>query len=71
MHVLEHLTKLEDVFQRYFPEVNMTRDDLSFLRDPFIADGNTVPLDFQEKVLELKNDLSIKDLYRQSTSEKF
>ena len=46
MHVLEHLTKLEDVFQRYFPEVNMTRDDLSFLRDPFIADGNTVPLDF-------------------------
>ena len=69
--VLEHLSKLEDEFQRYFPEVDMTRDDLSFVRDPFTAEVHTVPLDFQEEILELKNDLSVKDLYKQSTLEKF
>ena len=71
MHALEHLSKLEDELQRCFPEVDMTRDDLSFIRDPFTADVHTVPLDFQEKILELKNDSSVKDLYKQSTLEKF
>ena len=46
VQVLEHLSKLEDEFQRYFPEVDMTRDDLSFVSDPFTAEVHTVPLDF-------------------------
>ena len=71
VQVLEHLSKLEDEFQRYFPEVDMTRGDLSFVRDPFTAEVHTVLLDFQEEILELKNDLSVKDLYKQSTLEKF
>ena len=71
MQVLEHLSKLEDEFQRSFPEVDMTKDDLSFVRDSFTAEVHTVPLDFQEEILELKNDLSVKDLYKQSTLEKF
>ena len=71
VQVLEYLSKLEDEFQRYFPEVDMTRDDLSFVRDPFTAEVHTVPLDFQEEILELKNDLSVKDLYKPSTLEKF
>ena len=70
VQVLEHLSKLEDEFQRSFPEVDMTRDDLSFVRDSFTAEVHTVPLDFQEEILELKNDLSVKDLYKQSTLEK-
>ena len=69
--VLEHLSKLKDEITRFFPEVNMTRDDLSFIRDPFAAGIHTVPMDFQEQILELKNDLSVKDLYKQSTLEKF
>ena len=48
----------------------MTRDDLSFMKDPFAADIHTVPMDFQEQILELKNDLSVKNLYKQSTLEK-
>ena len=48
VHVLEHLSKLEDEFQRYFPEVDMTRDDLSFIRNSFTADVHTVPLDFND-----------------------
>ena len=71
VQVLEHLSKLEDEFQRYFPEVDMTRDDLSFVRDPFTAEVHTDPLHFQEEILELKNDLSVKDLYKQSTLENF
>ena len=71
VHVLEHLSKLENEFQRYFPKVDMIRNDLSFIRDSFAADVHTVPLDFQEKILELKNDLSVKDLYKQFTLEKF
>ena len=55
MQVLEHLSKLEDEFQRYFPEVDMTRDYLSFARDPFSAEVHNVPQDFQEEILELKN----------------
>ena len=49
----------------------MTKDDLSFVRDPFTAEVHNVPLDFQEEILELKNDLSVKDMYKQSTLEKF
>ena len=71
VHVLEHLSKLKDEFTQLFPEVDMTRDDLFFIRDPFAADIHTVPMDFQEQMLELKNDLSVKDLYKQFTLEKF
>ena len=71
VQVLEYLSKLEDEFQRYFSEVDMIRDDLSFVSDPFTAEVHTVPLDFQEEILKLKNDLSVKDLYKQSTLEKF
>ena len=48
----------------------MTRDNLSFVWDPFTAEVHTVPLDFQE-ILDLKNDLSVKALYKQSSLEKF
>ena len=71
VHVFEHLSKLKDKFTRFFPEVDMTRDDLSFIRDPFAADIHTGPMDFQKQILELKSNLSVKDLYKQSTLEKF
>ena len=72
VHVIEHLSKLEDKFQRYFPEVDMTRDKLFYIiRDSFTADVHNVLLDFLKKILQLKNDLSVKGLYKQSTSEKF
>ena len=55
MEVLEHLSKLEDEFQRYFSEVDMTRDNLTFVRDPFTAEVHTVPLNFQEYILRTEN----------------
>ena len=42
VHVREHLSKLEEEFQRYFPEMDMTINDLSFIRDSFTADVGVV-----------------------------
>ena len=53
VHVLEHLSKMEDKFQQYFPEEDVTRVDLSFIKDPFTNNVHTVPLDFEEKILKL------------------
>uniref|UniRef100_K7FML1 Uncharacterized protein n=1 Tax=Pelodiscus sinensis TaxID=13735 RepID=K7FML1_PELSI len=58
MQILEHLRKLRDEFQRYFPEVDRTRDGLSFIRNPFTTDVNSVPEDLQEEFLDLKNDFA-------------
>ena len=37
-HALEYLSKLKDEFQRYFPQVDATIHNLSFIKDPFSAD---------------------------------
>uniref|UniRef100_K7FQJ5 DUF4371 domain-containing protein n=1 Tax=Pelodiscus sinensis TaxID=13735 RepID=K7FQJ5_PELSI len=71
MQILDHLQKLRDKFQRYFLEVDRTRDGLSFIRNPFTTDVNSVPEDLQESFLDLKNDLVAQDVYQQSTIEKF
>ena len=71
VHVLALLSKLKDEFHRYFPDVDLARDNLSSIRDPFTADINTVPTELQEEILELKNDFSVQDLYKQATLEKF
>uniref|UniRef100_K7F692 DUF4371 domain-containing protein n=1 Tax=Pelodiscus sinensis TaxID=13735 RepID=K7F692_PELSI len=65
--ILHHLQKL----QGYFLEVDRTRDGLSFIRNPFTTDVNSVPEDLQEKFLDLKNDFAAQDMYQQSTIEKF
>ena len=51
--ILHHLRKLRDEFQRYFPEVDRIRDGLSFIRNPFTTDVNSVPEDLQEEFLDL------------------
>ncbi|KAG6937286.1 zinc finger BED-type containing 5 [Chelydra serpentina] len=57
--ILNHLWKLRDEFQRYFPEVDRTKDGLSFIRNPFTTNVNSVPEDLQEEFLDLKNDFAI------------
>uniref|UniRef100_K7F2K4 DUF4371 domain-containing protein n=1 Tax=Pelodiscus sinensis TaxID=13735 RepID=K7F2K4_PELSI len=69
--VLDHLWKLRDELQRYFLEGNRTTDELSFIRNPFTTDVNSVPEDLQEEFLALKNDFAAQDVYQQSTIEKF
>uniref|UniRef100_K7FCM9 DUF4371 domain-containing protein n=1 Tax=Pelodiscus sinensis TaxID=13735 RepID=K7FCM9_PELSI len=69
--ILDHLRNLRDEFQRYLPEVDRTRDRLSFNRNPFTTDVNSVPEDLQEEFLDLKNDFAAQDVYQQSTIEKF
>uniref|UniRef100_K7F2N2 HAT C-terminal dimerisation domain-containing protein n=1 Tax=Pelodiscus sinensis TaxID=13735 RepID=K7F2N2_PELSI len=69
-HILDNLWKLQDKFQRYFLEVDRTRDGLSFIGNPFTTDVNSVPGELQEEFLELKNDFAAQDMYQQSTLEK-
>uniref|UniRef100_K7F9C3 DUF4371 domain-containing protein n=1 Tax=Pelodiscus sinensis TaxID=13735 RepID=K7F9C3_PELSI len=69
--ILHHLWKLQDEFQRYFLEVDRTREGLSFIRNPFTIDVNSVPEDLQEEYLDLKNDFVAQDVYQQSIIEKF
>ena len=71
VHILEHLQKLREEFQRYFPEVDMAKDGLSYIRNPFETDVHFVPESMQEEFLDLKNDLAAKDVYQRSTMEKF
>ena len=71
MQILKHLRKLRDEFQHYFPEVDMARDELSFIRNPFTSDVHRVPEYLQEEFLELKNDLAAQDMYQRSTMENF
>uniref|UniRef100_K7F938 Uncharacterized protein n=1 Tax=Pelodiscus sinensis TaxID=13735 RepID=K7F938_PELSI len=58
MQIVDHLRKLRDEFQRYFPEVDRTKDGLSFIKNPFTTDVNSVPEDLQEEFLDLKNDFA-------------
>ena len=69
--ILDHLRRLKDEFQRYFPEVDRTNDGLSFIRNPFTTDVHSVPENLQEEFLDLKNDFSAQDVYQQSSIEKF
>uniref|UniRef100_K7FQX6 Uncharacterized protein n=1 Tax=Pelodiscus sinensis TaxID=13735 RepID=K7FQX6_PELSI len=64
MQILDHLRKLRD-------KVDRIRDVLSFIRNPFITDINSVPENLQEEFLDLKNDFAAQDVYQQSTIEKF
>uniref|UniRef100_K7G016 DUF4371 domain-containing protein n=1 Tax=Pelodiscus sinensis TaxID=13735 RepID=K7G016_PELSI len=69
--ILDHLRKLRDEFQPYFPEVDRTREGLSFIRNSFTTDVNSVPEDLQEEFLDLKNYFAAQDVYQQFTIEKF
>ena len=59
MQFLKHLRKLWDELQHYFPEVDITRDELSFT-----SDVHRVPEYLQEEFLELKNYLAAQDMYQ-------
>ncbi|XP_050065774.1 protein ZBED8-like [Aphis gossypii] len=57
-NVLDHLKKLKNEFNRYFPEYNdlETNSIQSMIRNPFIVKINEVPDNNQEDLIELQND---------------
>lgn len=57
MQIFEHLRELRSKFHKYFPQVNMIRDELSFTSNPFKTDVYNVPENLQEEFLEPENDL--------------
>ncbi|XP_025406396.1 protein ZBED8-like [Sipha flava] len=64
-NVLQHLKKLKNEFNRYFPEYNdlETNGIRSMIRNPFIIKINEVPDNNQEDLIELQNDRNCKDTF--------
>uniref|UniRef100_K7FVA3 DUF4371 domain-containing protein n=1 Tax=Pelodiscus sinensis TaxID=13735 RepID=K7FVA3_PELSI len=60
----------KEAIRKSYEEVDRTRDGLSFIRNPFTTDVNSVLEYFQEEFLDLKNDFAAQDIYQQSTIEK-
>jgi hypothetical protein len=56
----EHLTTLENEFNRYFPEINTDSIEMSIIRNPFACQVDDVPQEIQENFLELTNDSFMK-----------
>jgi hypothetical protein len=64
-NVLQHLKKLKNEFNRYFPEYNdlETNGIRSMIRNPFIIKINEVSDNNQENLIELQNDRNCKDTF--------
>ena len=59
--ILEHLSSLKSEFKRYFPEIS--DDELDFVRNPFTFSVEKVSDECQDKILDLVNDFSAKQVY--------
>ena len=54
--IISHLRKLQDEFERYFPEINTGSILMKVARNPFIDKVEDVPEAIQEEFTELTND---------------
>lgn len=67
--IVQHLTALEDEFERYFPEIN--GDELDLVRNPFRLQVEKIPDEYQDEFLELKMDSSAKDIFDEKSLTEF
>ena len=61
--ITEHLQSLENEFEKYFPDLEKGSD--VFLRNPFsvMIDIATIPEEFQDELLELKDDSAGREIF--------
>lgn len=69
--ITQHLDELYDEFKRYFPDISNESWQCKVARSPFTVDVDILPGDFQEEVIELKNDSNAKDQFQTTTLEEF
>jgi len=67
--IVQHLTALEDEFERYFPKIN--GDELDLVRNPFRLQVEKIPDEYQDEFLELKTDSSAKDIFDEKSLTEF
>ena len=72
MNINSHLSSLADEFQRYFPKHDAGKERvMNMARDPFKRTVEEIPDELQEQFLELINDSSMKDEFRDKSVEDF
>ena len=59
--ILVHLTSLRKEFLMYFPEIS--ESDLMLVRKPFASPVEEVRDDLQDKLIDLKNDFTCRDVF--------
>lgn len=66
-----HLESLEEEFQQYFPE--LTEEEEALVRNPFSAtlDISSIPDEVQDEFLDLRNDSTARDLFREKSVTQF
>ena len=72
-NIIAHLESLKNEFARYFPEYAVGEIDpiKKMARNPFNIDAISLPDDVQEELIELQNDGTCKDYFRDETLEAF
>lgn len=64
--VTEHLCKLEEELNHYFPERTDMTENLKIVRNPFNANFSSLPVHLQEEFIDLKNDSTMKTVFENS-----
>lgn len=69
--IISHLDSLDEQFERYFPE--LTQEDAALVRNPFSSslDVASLPDEIQDEYLDLRNDSSSRDLFREKDLNQF
>ena len=68
---ISHLGKLQDEFERYFPEINAGSILMKVARNPFADKVAGVPEAIQEEFIDLTNDSFAKDEFHTCNLEEF
>ena len=64
--VTEHLCKLDEELDYYFPECTDMNEKLKIVRNPINANFSFLPMHLQEELIDLKNDSTIKTAFENS-----
>lgn len=69
--IIAHLDSLEQQFEKYFPELK--QEVAALVRNPFSSslDVASLPDEIQDEYLDLKNDSSSRDLFREKELSQF
>ena len=69
--ITEHLCKLEEELDRYFPERKDMDYNLQIVRNPINANFSSLPVHLQKEFIDLKNDTTMKTAFENSESTTF
>lgn len=67
--IMNHLQNLCQEFSRYFPDLEEI--DMSFVRNPFNVDPNSIPDSEQDEFLEIKFDSGMKEFFKEHSIQEF